>query len=149
MIQENGESQADTFAGVSYFVDIQRAEAEDRALDGVLAARRCSACQNRLGKGSSQPSAANQIKQIGECCAKKEDFIKPGMPLQEIVFRVLLKGGNQPMALQDIHYAVSEEWARPAHPMAIAIDALRRTLDQDRFYGFVALVEEVETEASA
>ncbi len=148
MTQENGESQADMYAGVSYCIDIQRAEAEDRAMDGVLAARRCSACQGRLEKGSALPSAADQIKQIAECCAKQEDFIKSGMPLLEIVFRVLLKGGNQPMGLQDIHYAVSEEWAQPTHPMNIAIDALKRALDQDRFYGFAALVAEVETEAS-
>ena len=135
-VHENLESI--TVEAAAYFVDAKWAESENRSIEGVLAARLCSACMGKVGnKGSSV--AADHIKQIARCCSKKEDFIDAAMPLQEIVFRVLLKGGNKPMKLSVIHHVLAEEWALPTHPMNMGVEALKQILDRDQFYGFVAL----------
>ena len=66
------------------------------------------------------------------------------MPLREIVFRLLLKAGNKPVSLADLHYALTEDLARPTHPMNISTDVLKRILDKDSYYGFKEVSGQVE-----
>ena len=73
---------------------------------------------------------------ISKCCGSKDDFIKFGFPLKEIVFRLLLQKGNKPIGLESLHWDITEEWARPTNPMTISIQSLKRTLDEDSSYGF-------------
>ena len=138
MTNENGNLGAKKIEAASYFVDVKMAESEDRSIEGVLAARLCTACTGKVNEKSSS-AASSYIKQIARCCSKKEGFIDPAMPLQEIVFRVILKGGNKPMKLSAIHHALAEEWALPTHPMNMGVEALKQILDRDEFYGISAL----------
>ena len=138
MTNENGNSAVKKLEAVSYFVDAKTAESEYRSIEGVLAARLCTACTGENGEKSSS-AAPGYIKQIFRCCSKKEGFIDPAMPLQEIVFRVILKGGNKPMKLSAIHHVLAEEWALPTHPMNMGVGALKQILDRDEFYGISAL----------
>ncbi len=120
---------------VYYAIDLGGMEAQGRSLDVMLTSRRCPACTEKLKKAKTKPSVKEQIKDIMKCCATTEGFISPGMPLREIVFRLLLKGGNRAMSLKDIHYAVTEQWAMPTHPMNVKVDSLKRILDNDTYYG--------------
>jgi hypothetical protein len=58
------------------------------------------------------------------------------MPIQEIVFRILLARRNQPTKLHDLHYELTEKWATPIRPINVTEVGLRRILDRDTYYGF-------------
>ena len=70
-----------------YVIDPSLAREHGLSLSVILLARRCPSCKARLEAGGEMPSEEQHIKEIVECCAAKEGFIKPGMPLQEIMFR--------------------------------------------------------------
>ena len=119
----------------SYVIDPSRTDNLHRSLAALLASRRCSDCQERL-QGQGEVSIEEHISQIGECCSKQEGFIRPEMPMQEIIFRTLLARGNKPAALSHIHYEVTETWYTPMNPRNVSIPNVRRVLDNDNYYGF-------------
>ena len=98
--------------------------------------RRCPSCEARLQETGEIPSVEAQIKEIEECCGNKEGFIRPEMPMQEIVFRTLLAGGNVPVSLSQLHYQVTDRWYTPANPRSISVAGLKTVLDADLYYGF-------------
>ena len=61
------------------------------------------------------------------------------MPIQEIVFRLLLTRRNTPTLLSDLHYELTEKWSTPVRPINITENGLARILNSDTYYGFVRL----------
>jgi hypothetical protein len=121
-----------------YDINLEGMETDGRSLEVMLTSRRCPDCQEKLKKAKTKPTVKDQLRDITKCCATKEGFISPGMPLREIVFRLLLKGGNRAMSLKDIHYAVTEQYAMPTHPMNVNAGSMKRILDNDTYYGIRA-----------
>ena len=119
-----------------YWVDPSRFQIMRRSLEAMLLTRRCRSCKEETVNFAEAPPVKEQIKHIVDCCAQDETFIRPGMPMQEMVFRMLLAGGNHPMSLDGIHYQLTERWATPTNPMTISKESLKRILDSDEFYGF-------------
>ena len=122
--------------GPRYWIDPVRFEELNRSLELLLVTRRCSTCLQLPINSGEPPAASEQIRHIVECCANEESFIKPSMPLQEIVFRIILAQGNVPVSLSHLHYQLTEKWATPGNPMNISPEGLKRVLDGDDFYGF-------------
>ena len=146
IVQDVESTQTDSkqYANVYYIIDPEQAEEEGRVLEALLLSRRCSSCRTRMEKKKSVTPAKKQMGEIAKCCAKVDDFMRPGMPLRELTFRLLLKGGNKPMSVNDLHYALTEDLARPTHPMNISAEALKRILDGDKYYSFKEFVEGAE-----
>ena len=119
-----------------YVIDPSKTEYLHRSLAALLGSRRCSDCRERLQAQGGSVSIEEHLSQIGECCSKQEGFIRPEMPMLEIIFRTLLAGANKPAALSQIHYAVTETWYTPMNPRNIGVSNLKRVLDSDDFYGF-------------
>ena len=138
MTQETIEAQPEgqELTDVYYVIDLEKVEEKGRDLAGLLISRRCPSCAARIEEEGEIPSAKKQMVEIAKHCSSSEGFIRPGMSLLEIVFRLLLKAGSKPVALADLHYALTEDWARPTHPMNFSIDVLKRILDKDSYYGF-------------
>jgi hypothetical protein len=120
----------------AYVIDPSRAESLHRSLAALLASRRCSSCRERLQGQEETISVEEHLSQIEECCSKQEGFIRPEMPMQEILFRILLAGGNSPVPLSHLHHEVTETWYTPTNPRGISAASLKRVLDSDSFYGF-------------
>ncbi len=80
--------------------------------------------------------AETLIREIREFHADIPDFIRAEMPIQEIVFRVLLARGNAPTSLYELHRELTERWHSAFRPISIETDGLRRILDADVYYGF-------------
>ena len=129
-------SEDEQLSNVYYVIDAEDVEKKGRSFDALLLVRRCSSCKKEIGGFGSGQHQKDQIKKIEKCCSEAEDFLQPGMPLQEIVFRLLLKGGNRPTAISELHYALTEDLAKPTHPMNITVQALRNILEKDHYYGF-------------
>ncbi len=120
-----------------YVVDEAKLVVHSRSLSVMLLSRRCIQCEEKLdAKGGSAPSIQQQMRQISSHCAKQDDFISPEMPMQEIVFRHMLRGGNKPVSLEKLFYVVTEEFFTPLSPRNISMLALSKVLDSDVYYGF-------------
>ena len=138
-LQENALSQepyAAPEADPSYVIDPSKVDALNRSLAVLLASRRCADCRERLEAQGGNLPAEEHIRHIEECCSQQEGFILPDMPMQEIVFRTLLAGGNKPAALSYLHNEVTETWYTPMNPRNLSIDNVRRVLEGDSYYGF-------------
>ena len=122
--------------GPSYWIDPDRFEELKRSMEALLVTRRCSSCLEEEPNIASAPPVDEQIAHISECCAQDESFIRPGMPLQEIVFRMILASGNKPLSAEQLHQQLTEQWATPGNLMNVSVEGLSRVLENDDYYGF-------------
>ena len=122
-----------------YVIDPSKAAYLHRSLATLLSSRRCSDCRERLQAQGADVSIKEHISQIEECCSKQEWFIRPEMPMLEIIFRTLLARGNEPTTLSHIHYTVTDTWYTPMNARNIGVSNLKRMLDSDDFYGFTEM----------
>lgn len=126
---ENGESPL-------YYISFERLDELHRSAVAVLAARRGPSSPSRLKPDNELSDPQELVDEIAEHDAREQDFIHPNMPIQEIVFRILLARRNQPTQLSDLHYELTEKWATPIRPINVTAAGLRRVLDSDTYYGF-------------
>ena len=128
-----------------YKIDAARMEQLNRSLNISLLSHRCPNCKAKIAEAGVVPPADKQIKEMVKCCVKREDFIKPEMPLQEIVFRTILAAGNKPVRLEVLHDAVTERWYSPINPRNIDAEKLKAILDNDVYYGFMVTEKPANT----
>ena len=140
--QDEGQ-QATASEEISYYcISPERLVELNRSLEVLLLTRRCRSCREQPFDVAHPPSVDEQMQHIVECCGLDETFIRPAMPMQEIVFRMLLAQGNRPMSLEAVHYQLTDRWATPGNPMNISQKGLKSILDSDEFYGFRELPPE-------
>ena len=125
----------------SYVIDVTKEAEESRALGVLLLSHRCPSCKEGLGNIKKTPPNQEQISKIAKCCSRKEGFIRPQMPIQEIIFRIILSDGNKPTKLSHLLSLLTEEWATPMNPKSIDGEGLRKILASDNYYGFRELVD--------
>lgn len=149
-----------------YYVDMDWHQRHARSFRALIESRLCSACQARLGteveqrvptgKGKGEkahevrsvPFPADPVAQIRDCCSKSKDFIRPNMPLQEAIFRVILANGNQPLDAEEICQQL--EWmGYGERARFISPSAIQRMLEADNFYGFTSLQSPAKSPAEA
>ena len=135
-LAENAPSQ-DLQVDPRYAIDPSKVSELNRSLAGLLDGRRCAECREKLRTQGGGASVAEHVRRIRDCCSKQEGFIQPAMPMQEIIFRTLLAGGNKPLALAHLHNEVTETWYTPMNPRYITIYNVKRVLDNDAYYGFI------------
>jgi hypothetical protein len=119
-----------------YFISFERLAQLGRSPVYVLASRRGPASPSRLKPDHELNNPAELVEEIAEYSAREPDYIRSGMPLQEIVFRILLAHRNEPTPLRDLHYELTERWSTPMRPINVSMEGLGRILDGDTFYGF-------------
>ena len=94
----------------------------------------CAAC---LGEGYPETLTGSDpqqfIDKIYRCCGKKPGYMAP---LAELVFRVLIAGGNAPMDAGEITSAIKN--VRSQHVIKrIEIPVIAAILRADQYYGFI------------
>ena len=120
-----------------YIVDEVKLTVHNRSLSVMLLSRRCPECEQKASaKGGAGPTIQQQIRQISSHCAKQEGFISPEMPMQEIIFRHILSGGNKPVSLERLFQVVTQDFFSPLNSRNISMLALSKVLDSDVYYGF-------------
>jgi hypothetical protein len=119
-----------------YYISFERLAELHRSAVAVLADRRGPSSPSRLKPDNELSDPQALVEEIAEHDAKEQDFIHPSMPIQEMVFRILLARRNQPTRLHDLHYELTEKWATPIRPINVTEVGLRRILDSDTYYGF-------------
>ena len=119
-----------------YHISFERLTALGRSAVTVLAARRSPDAPSRLKEDFELDDPEELVNEIAEFGAEEEDFIRTNMPVQEIVFRILLGRRNEPTPLRMLHRELTETWATPLRPINLTEEGLARILDEDTFYGF-------------
>ena len=134
-------------AGREYQFSLERLEELNRSPIPLLLARLTTACPS-FGKTPAEiADPSDLVSEIRTHCAGDSEFIQSPMPLQEIVFRMLLLRGGEPVPLSELHAELTDKWSTPIRPISLTVSGLARVLDSDVFYGFAAIpVEEPEPE---
>ena len=113
-----------------YFIDLSWYQKQERSF-AMLAANRLCPTSRKKEKSKSESALLRTIKQ---CCSKREGFITPNMPLMEIIFRIFLANGNQPLEVEQIQEQLMQI-SDISSVRDISIPKLKRILDNDRYYG--------------
>ena len=119
-----------------YHVDIDRIKQLKRSPIAIIAARRGPSCPSLLESNQDSLDPTKIMAEIAKYCADEPGYIRNDMPIQEMIFRILLLRNNKPTSLEDLHSDLTETWANPTRPINISLAGLRRILMADNYYGF-------------
>lgn len=120
-----------------YQISFPRLSQLNRSALVLVAARRPAACPSLKKPDQELPDVTKLVSEIAKFSRNDEDFIRTEMPIQEIVFRILLRQRNRPTLLSAIHHELTEKWATPVRPINMSEETLGKILDADTYYGFV------------
>jgi hypothetical protein len=141
--------------GPSYVIDTSWFDENYLSFPDIAQARMCESCRARIGEDveDRQPVfdrtvgrmsfevrrgsyGSNPIEVIRECCGRKKSYISTDMGTLEVVFRVFLANGNQPLPLGQIREQLQEWCAGGGCQWLLLTDEqLARVLSQDNYYG--------------
>ena len=119
-----------------YHVNIDRIKQLNRSPIAIIAARRGPSCPSLLESNQDSLNPTKIMAEIAKYCADEPGYIRNDMPIQEMIFRILLLRNNKPTSLEDLHSDLTETWANPTRPINISLAGLRRILMADDYYGF-------------
>jgi len=120
-----------------YEVSFVRLQELQRSPVPIIAGRLTANSPSKSKPLSEMPEAKALVREIAKNHGGDPEFIRSDMPIQEIIFRTLLAGGNKPILLTDLHYELTERWATPIRPIVVSRERLIRIMDTDTYYGFV------------
>ncbi len=126
----------DKLEPVLYYISFERIEQLNRSAVTILAARRGPSCPSLLQPEHELKDPKKLVGEIAKYCSDEPGFVRHDMPIQEMVFRMLLLRENKPTPLQELHHDLTEKWASPTRPISITQENLNRVLASDTFYGF-------------
>ena len=81
------------------------------------------------------------IAVIQECCSQTSNYRAPQLPIKEVLFRILLAGGNQPATAEELCNGVLE-WVGFSDGRVITPENIQRLLDRDDYYGFARVADD-------
>ena len=125
-----------------YQISFDRLAQLKRSPVTLVADRRPASCPSLQKPDYELTDVKKLVNEIARFSKGEENYIQTEMPIQEIVFRILLTRRNEPTLLSDLHYELTEKWATPVRPINLSEEALRKILDADTYYGFARLVAE-------
>jgi len=77
---------------------------------------------------------AEYMKVMSNICSKEPDFLLPGTPITEAVFKLLLANTNKAMTLDEIQSGLTTAWSSVIYLKNLSDEILRRMLDQENEY---------------
>ena len=119
-----------------YRVSFERLAELNRSAAALVASRQAASSPPRSWADLESTDPQQLVDEIAKNYSDEQGFIRSEMPIQEIIFRILLTHRNEPTTLQDLHYELTETWSTPVRPITITEGGLRRILDADTHYGF-------------
>lgn len=138
-----------------YYVDPLWYEERGLSFNDVVQDRFCASCRRRIGTEEEErftnidrktgrvsfemrkvPFGSNPIRVIRNHCRTERTYITPEMPTLEVVFRILLANGNQPMPIEHIREQMAE-WCPHGgcRWLQMPLEMLERIVRSDTAYG--------------
>ncbi len=118
-----------------YAIDIKAFELAGRSFAFTVRNRRCWQCQRTLEEMEVVVGDAKEhMKQIATCCSAKPDYLLPGTPLTEAIFRLLLANGNKPMTSEEIREGLGAAWSSVLYMKDLSDELLVKLVEGENFY---------------
>ncbi len=129
------EEQTAEATATRYAIHMDAFEAAGLSFAFTVRNRRCWQCQQTLDDMETPiGDAAEHMREIASCCSGKPDYLLPGTPLTEAVFRLLLANGNQPLTAEEIRGGLSVAWASVLYMKDLSDDLLVRLVEGENMY---------------
>ncbi len=120
---------------LKYAVNFRALNAMARPPAFMVRSRCCWQCQQMLDE---MPEEANDLKfllkQIGNDCSQRHDYLLPGTTLTEAVFRLMLAMNNRPLTIAEIQEQLSAAWASVIYMKDLSEELLERLLNSQNDY---------------
>lgn len=141
-----------------WWIDPDQYQADGRSFVAVLMERMCSKSRAEWGEvrearvpveeaggGVRFETRASRVgdhpeAEIASCCSRTPEYRDPQLPLKEMLFRVLLAGGNRPRSLEDLHEEVLA-WTGIGDGRVITERVIHRLMERDAYYSFAPTEE--------
>jgi hypothetical protein len=114
-----------------YFIDLDWYQQRERSFATLAESRLCPTSR----KKEKTKSEAALLRTIRQCCSKRDGFITPNMPLLEMIFRLLLANGNQPLELEQMQEQLQKWLGDTSNARDLSVPKLKRMLGNDQYYG--------------
>jgi hypothetical protein len=114
-----------------YFIDLDWYQEQERSFATLASSRLCPTSR----KKEKTKSEAALLRTIRQCCSKRDGFITPNMPLLEMIFRLLLANGNQPLDLGQMQEQLQKWLGDSSNARDLSVPKLKRILSNDKYYG--------------
>jgi len=118
-----------------YAVDVKAFDASGKSFAFTVRNRRCWQCQQMLDDMEVVIGDAKEhMREISSCCSTKPDYLLPGTPLTEAVFRLLLASGNKPMTAEEIRDGLGTAWSSVLYMKDLSDELLIKLVENDNSY---------------
>lgn len=123
-----------------YSIDIKAFEGSGRSFQYAVYTRMSERGMAQLGgtvteMPDSFGTPSEIMKIVASICSKEPDYLLPGTPISEAVFRLLIANGNRPMTLVDVQSGLATAWASVIYLKNLSDEVVQRMLDtQNEYY---------------
>jgi hypothetical protein len=118
-----------------YAVDVKAFDASGKSFAFTVRNRRCWQCQQVLDEMEVVIGDPKEhMKEIASCCSAKPDYLLPGTPLTEAVFRLLLANGNKPMTAEEIRDGLGTAWSSVLYMKDLSDELLIKLVENENSY---------------
>lgn len=125
-----------------YHIDQEKFEKDGASLEFMIWQRLCWDGSCRFCKNQKDPKPVMPVKMPNsksifaaiKQCGKRHSYILANMSVTEVVFRVLLRNGNNPMKLSVIMEEVADAWQSIMSLKSISPASLQQMLDGENEY---------------
>jgi hypothetical protein len=135
--QQTEQTTAEPVEEPKYQIDARAFEASGRSFAYAVYSRLSPGGRSVVDDGETSGgfgSASEYMKVISNICSKEPDFLLPGTPITEAVFKLLLANTNKAMTLDEIQSGLTTAWASVIYLKNLSDEILRRMLDQENDY---------------
>ena len=120
-----------------YQIDTKAFEASGRSFEFAIYSRLSKSGKavmndGKIAGGFGTP--AEYMKVMANICSNEPDFLLPGTPITEAVFKLLLANTNKAMTLDEIKSGLTIAWSSVIYLKNLSDDVLRRMLDKENDY---------------
>jgi hypothetical protein len=126
----------EAIGSAQYRIDFDRLVELKRSARFLLATRLDPEAAASYGPDQERMDPAALVEEIADRYRDENEFVQAELPIQEIIFRILLMRRNEPISLQELQQALNDRWATPVRPINITQGGLKRIMDADTYYGF-------------
>ncbi|HIF71175.1 MAG TPA: hypothetical protein EYQ61_01190 [Dehalococcoidia bacterium] len=120
-----------------YQIDAKAFETSGRSFSFAIYSRLSQSGKAVIDDGKSVGgfgAPAEYMKVMSNICSNEPDFLLPGTPITEAVFKLLLANTNKAMTLDEIQSGLTTAWASVIYLKNLSDEILRRMLDQENDY---------------
>ncbi|HIK89889.1 MAG TPA: hypothetical protein EYG09_09620 [Dehalococcoidia bacterium] len=120
-----------------YQIDAKEFETSGRSFSFAIYSRLSQSGKAVIDDGKSVGgfgAPAEYMKVMSNICSNEPDFLLPGTPITEAVFKLLLANTNKAMTLDEIQSGLTTAWASVIYLKNLSDEILRRMLDQENDY---------------